>query len=183
MIEWSLRAARVAFGDHVVLVVPPDRLNEGQPLADRVVAGGESRAASVRAGLAAVPADAKVIVVHDGARPFATPDLFTAVVTAVNNGADAAVPAIVVVDTLKRVDGTTVVETLDRSSIVAVQTPQAFRATVLRDAHRLGGSATDDAALVEAIGGTVVWVAGSEENRKLTTPEDLWWFTARAATR
>jgi 2-C-methyl-D-erythritol 4-phosphate cytidylyltransferase len=139
-----------------------------------VVVGGDTRSASVRRGLAAVPAAAEVIVVHDAARPYAEPALFRAVVAAVRAGADGAVPGIPVVDTVKQVapDGT-VLATLDRSRLVTVQTPQAFRADVLRAAHAAGGEATDDAALVEGAGGRVVVVPGSPDNRKITVATDL----------
>jgi len=139
-----------------------------------VVVGGTTRADSVRAGLAAVPADAAVIVVHDAARPLAGPVLFGAVVDAVRGGrADGAVPVVPVTDTLKRVEGGQVVATLDRDGLVTVQTPQAFRAGALRAAHAGAGEATDDAGLLEAAGGTVVTVEGDPRNLKLTRPEDL----------
>ena len=127
----------------------------------------------MRNGLAAVPADAEIVVVHDAARPLATAALFDAVIAAVRAGADAAIPGVPVSDTIKQVDGERVVETLDRSKLVAVQTPQAFRADALRKAHAAGGEATDDAGLVEANGGTVVVVPGEQANIKVTTPDDL----------
>src|SRR2546423_657850 len=112
------------FCEGVVMVVPPDRIDHREPGAHRVVAGGTTRSASVRAGLAAVADDADVIVVHAGARPLAGIDLFKRVLAAVADGANAAVPGIEVADTIRSVDG----GTLDRSKLVAVQTPQAFRA-------------------------------------------------------
>jgi 2-C-methyl-D-erythritol 4-phosphate cytidylyltransferase len=139
------------------------------------VAGGATRSASVRAGLGAVPDGATVICVHDAARPLATVELYAAVIAAVDAGADGAVPGLPVGDTIKRIEGDTVVETLDRSTLVAVQTPQAFRAAALRAAHAAGGEATDDAALVEAAGGRIVVVAGAPANRKITDVEDLAW--------
>ena len=169
LLDWSLDAARAA-ADGVVLVVAADAVDRPEPGADAVVAGGATRSASVRAGLAAVPADADIVVVHDAARPAASVGLFERVIHAVRSGADAAVPGIPVVDTVKRVHGDVVVETLDRASLVAVQTPQAFRAAVLR---RVDGDATDDAALVEAAGGRVVVVPGDPANLKVTAPEDL----------
>jgi 2-C-methyl-D-erythritol 4-phosphate cytidylyltransferase len=99
--------------------------------------------------------------------------LYDRVVQAVANGADGAVPALPVSDTVKRVDGDHVVETVPREGLVGVQTPQAFRADVLRAVHRAGGVDTDDAALVEAGGGTVVIVEGERRNLKLTIAEDL----------
>ena len=172
VLDWALERAR-AVADGVVLVVPPDRAGESEHGVDAVVAGGETRAGSVRAGLAAVPHEAEVVVVHDAARPLASAALFQRVVDAVRNGADAAVPGVALADTVKVVDDGTVVETLDRARLVAVQTPQAFAAPTLRRAHEGGGEGTDDAALVEAIGGRVVVVPGEEANDKITTQHDL----------
>ncbi len=156
----------------VVLVVPGSARAEDHG-ADVVVDGGSTRAASVRAGLDAVPSGAEVVVVHDAARPLAGADLFRMVVKALAPGVDAAVPGLPVAETVKQVADGRVVSTLDRSELVAVQTPQAFRAGGLRSAHRAGGEATDDAALVEAAGGTVVIVPGDPRNIKLTEPSDL----------
>ena len=172
VLDWSLAAAR-SVSDGIVLVVAPDRVDDDEPQADVVVAGGATRSASVRAGLGAVPDDAEVVVVHDAARPLALPALFEAVVAAVGAGAAGAVPGLPVTDTVKRVRSGRVVETLDRSTLVAVQTPQAFAAHALRRAHAAGGEATDDAALVEAAGGVVVVVLGDPLNAKITTPADL----------
>jgi 2-C-methyl-D-erythritol 4-phosphate cytidylyltransferase len=171
VLDWSMEAAR-SVAEGVVLVVPgPARGNDRG--ADVVVAGGSTRAASVRAGLDAVPGDAGVVVVHDAARPLAGAGLFGAVVDALVPGVDAAVPGLAVAETVKQVADGRVVSTLDRSELVAVQTPQAFRAAGLRSAHGGGGEATDDAALVEAAGGTVVVVPGDPRNVKLTEPSDL----------
>ncbi|MGA3217143.1 MAG: 2-C-methyl-D-erythritol 4-phosphate cytidylyltransferase [Acidimicrobiales bacterium] len=174
VIEWSLEASRsVARG--VVAVVPESFV--GSPGvgkgADRVMAGGPTRASSVRRGLAAVPENADVVVVHDAARPLASRELFRAVVEAVAAGADGAIPGIAVADTVKRVRNGRVVETLDRSELVAVQTPQAFRAEALRRAHAASPEATDDAGLLEALGLSVAVVPGEYHNLKLTSPEDL----------
>ncbi|HEY5109881.1 MAG TPA: 2-C-methyl-D-erythritol 4-phosphate cytidylyltransferase [Acidimicrobiales bacterium] len=184
--SWSVRAANTV-ADGVVLVVPaagddatdspppaPGATGEDALGATRVVSGGATRADSVRAGLAAVPADAAVIVVHDAARPMATPGLFASVVDAVRSGdIDGAIPVVPVADTLKRVEGGRVVATVDRDGLVAVQTPQAFAAAALRAAHAGGGEATDDAGLLEAAGLTVAAVEGDPGNLKLTRPEDL----------
>ena len=169
MLEWAVLAAAQA-ADGVVLVAPR---HEGRTAVDKVVAGGERRSDSVRAGLASVPEAADVIVVHDAARPFARTELFEAVIAAVRGGADGAVPAVPIADTVKRVAGSRVVETLDRSALVAVQTPQAFAADALRRAHAGQSDATDDAALVEAAGGKVVVVEGDRGNFKVTTPRDF----------
>lgn len=168
VLDWALDAA-AAHSDGVVLVVPADVADEPEAKADVVVAGGATRSASVRAGLAAVPDEAAVIVVHDAARPVPVPHVWRAVLEAVAAGADAAVPGVPVTDTLRSIHGGVV----DRSSLVAVQTPQAFRAAALRAAHADGGDATDDASLVEARGGNVVHVDGDPRNVKITTPADL----------
>lgn len=171
VIDRAVGAAREVC-DGVVVALPAGA--EWQPAPGVVtVTGGETRSDSVRAALAAVPAGADVIVVHDAARPLATRALFHAVVDAVREGADGAVPVLPVVDTIKRVEGGRVTATVDRDGLVAVQTPQAFRAAVLRAAHATGAQGTDDAALVEAAGGTVVAVAGEARNLKLTVAADL----------
>lgn len=139
----------------------------------KVIPGGVLRSDTVRCALAVIPPDAEVIVVHDAARPLAPPSLFEAVVKAVVDGADAAIPGLPVADTVKRVQGDVVVDTLDRSELVLVQTPQAFRGDVLRAAHVGDPDATDDAALVERAGGKVVVVPGSPAAAKVTTPDDL----------
>ena len=169
VIDRSVAVAREA-SDGVVVVVPPeDAEREG------AIAGGATRSESVRAGLSAVPPDATIICVHDAARPLATVDLYRRAIAAVRNGADAAIPAVAVADTIKIVADGIVVSTPDRASLVAVQTPQAFRAGVLRAAHESGGDATDDAALVEGLGGVVAVVDGEMTNRKITVPDDLVW--------
>jgi 2-C-methyl-D-erythritol 4-phosphate cytidylyltransferase len=193
VVEWSVAAARtVAAG--VVLVVPAgypgasegatagDGLSAGTDVlhgADVVVEGGATRSSSVRRGLEAVPDSTDVVIVHDAARPLASAQLFAAVIEPLlGEGSvhpDGVICAVAVRDTLKRLDhdGVTVACTLDRSELVAVQTPQAFRAKALRRAHALGEDATDDAALVERLGGVVHVVAGEPRNLKLTVPEDL----------
>ena len=168
VIDWSLAATR-AVVDGVVLVVAPVHAGDEEAAADAVVAGADTRSGSVRAGLDAVPPDAEIIVVHDGARPLAGAALFRTVVEAVRAGADAAIPGVPVVDTLRARRGGTV----DRDGLVAVQTPQAFRAGALRAAHAGAAEATDDASLVEAAGGKVVVVNGSPTNLKITRRDDL----------
>lgn len=173
VIDWAIESAR-SVGDGIVLVTAQEPGGDAEAAADVIVGGGATRSDSVRCGLAAVPDDAEIVVVHDAARPLASPALFEAVVAAVRAGADGAVPGVPAVDTIKRVgpDGV-VLETLDRSALVAVQTPQGFRAESLRAAHASGLDATDDAALVEQWGGRVVVVPGEEQNRKITVPSDL----------
>ncbi len=174
VLDWSMSDASIA-SDGVILVVP-----EADAETEEGVAGGPTRSASVRNGLAAVPEDATIICVHDAARPFAGSDLFSAVIAAVANGADCAVPGIEVIDTIKVVDAANVVlSTPDRAALRAVQTPQAFRASVLRAAHNADNNTTDDAALVEAMGAKVVVVDGHADNRKITYPADLEWARAK----
>ena len=173
------RSRRIAaeMCDGVVVVVPAADADR-----ERGVAGGATRSESVRAGLAAVPADADIVCVHDAARPLASPQLYRTVIDAVVAGADGAIPGVAVVDTIKVIDDSgLVVATPPRSSLVAVQTPQAFRADVLRAAHAPGSEGTDDAALVEAAGGRVVVVAGEVTNRKITDPADLDWAREQVA--
>ena len=157
----------------VVVVVPADAVDstpiEAGTRELRVVAGGASRAESVRAGLCVVPADATIVLVHDAARPLASTELFGRVIEAVARGARAVVPAIPVTDTIRHRDGGVV----DRADLLAVQTPQGFDVATLRNAHAHGDDATDDATLVEALGQEVVIVEGEAGNNKLTDPTDL----------
>jgi 2-C-methyl-D-erythritol 4-phosphate cytidylyltransferase len=176
VVDWAIAAAH-AVSDGVVVVVPPGAARQPHD-----VEGGASRSESVRRGLTAVPAAATIVVVHDGARPFASPALFRSVVDAVAAGADGAVPGVPISDTIKQVDADgVVVGTPERSGLVAVQTPQAFAAGVLRAAHASGADATDDATVVERAGGRVVVVTGEVDNRKLTVADDLEWARDRVA--
>ena len=150
-----------------------------------VVPGGETRRDSVWEGLRTMPDDTRIVVIHDGARPFLQRELVGRVISeAVRWGA--ATPAVPVKDTVKRVDaGGFVFKTVPRESLWLTQTPQAFSFPVLREAHRRaraeGLPATDDASLVEALGHRVKVVEGSYLNIKITTPEDL--VLARAIAR
>ena len=176
IVDWAVETARIA-SDGVVVVLPADQAQR-----EGGVAGGATRSASVRCGLAAVPKDATIICVHDAARPFASEYLFDEVIDSVCTGADGAVPGLPVVDTIKFIDAAKVIKsTPDRNQLVAVQTPQAFRANVLRQSHSNNPEGTDDSTLVETQGGKVVVVMGDPLNRKITTPEDLNW--ARAISR
>lgn len=175
IVDWAVEeASKHSVG--VVVVLPP-----GQAHGVGEVEGGTTRSESVRRGLAAVPSDATIICVHDAARPFASPAVFQRVISAVIDGADAAVPGVPVVDTIKQVnESNVVVATPRRETLRAVQTPQAFRADSLRRAHEGGGESTDDAALIEKMNGEVVIVEGEVVNRKITTREDLEWAVAHA---
>ncbi len=168
--------------DDVVVVAPADHLEAMRaavPPPARVVTGGEDRVASVALGLAAVD-DAEVVLVHDAARCLCPGDVVRAVVAAVRAGSPAVIPAIPVADTVRRVDPAgRVVGPVDRTGLLAVQTPQGFAPDLLRRAHAaaVGSSAaaraTDDAGLVEALGGEVVTVSGDPRAFKITTPLDL----------
>lgn len=178
VLDRSVRAAAVHAAGVTVVVPPDDAEREG------AVAGGATRSASVRAGLAQVPDDVDIVCVHDAARPLATPELFRRVIDAVAAGSSAAVPGVPVDDTVKEIDPAgRVVATHDRSRLVAVQTPQAFRREVLVAAHRRGDDATDDAGLVEALGHDVVVVPGEPANRKITVADDLVWAERRLEER
>ncbi len=139
-----------------------------------VVAGGAERTQSGSAGLAALRDDVDIVLVHDAARCLAPPALFDRLVAAVRAGAEAVVPGLPVADTVKQVDTDgVVVATPERSSLRAVQTPQAFRRSVLTRAHASGAEATDDAALVERLGGRVLVIDGDDLAFKVTTAADL----------
>jgi 2-C-methyl-D-erythritol 4-phosphate cytidylyltransferase len=168
--------------DAIVLVAPPGWEEPAILLAEELgcgkvsacVTGGERRSDSVRAGMAEVPADAVVALVHDAARPFLPEEVIERVLAPLSEGWDGAVPGLPVSDTLKRVasDGT-VEETVSRDGLWAVQTPQAFAADVLRRAVASGADATDCAGLVEASGGRVKVVEGDARLLKVTTADDL----------
>jgi 2-C-methyl-D-erythritol 4-phosphate cytidylyltransferase len=141
------------------------------------VTGGASRSESVRLALAEVPEEATVVLVHDAARPLVTDAVIERVVTALSDGWDGAVPVLPISDTIKRVDGEAIAETLDRDGLVVSQTPQAFVAPVLRDAfstlQQTVTKSTDCASLVEAKGGRVRAVEGDARLLKVTTQADL----------
>ncbi|MCW2572713.1 MAG: 2-C-methyl-D-erythritol 4-phosphate cytidylyltransferase [Frankiales bacterium] len=139
-----------------------------------VTDGGEHRQDSVRHGLAALPAAVDLVLVHDAARALTPVSVFEAVIDELRAGAEAVVPVLRIADTVKRVAGDRVVATVDRADLRAVQTPQGFSRELLERAHAQRGSvATDDAALVEQLGRTVVTVPGSEDAFKVTRPFDL----------
>lgn len=167
---------------HVVIALPaehasqpPSWLSEVEGPAITIVAGGVERAESVRLALAALPAGAAIVLVHDAARPFVSEETISAVIAAARESG-AALAAVPLSDTLKEADGAgrTVRRTLPRQALWRAQTPQGFRREVLEAAHAAGASgATDDAMLVEATGGTVRLVSDSSLNFKVTTSEDL----------
>ncbi|WP_238963519.1 2-C-methyl-D-erythritol 4-phosphate cytidylyltransferase [Mycobacterium paraintracellulare] len=166
--------------DHVVVAVPADRIDEAKRvLAGRttVVAGGPDRTRSVDLALAALPVAAAYVLVHDAARALTPPTLITRVVDALRAGHDAVVPALRLHDTIKAVDANGVVlGTPERDGLRAVQTPQGFATDLLQRAYRAGAGAagfTDDASLVEHVGGQVQVVDGDPLAFKITTQLDL----------
>jgi 2-C-methyl-D-erythritol 4-phosphate cytidylyltransferase len=171
LVEWSLDVLE-AVCDRVVLAVP-----EGWDTGDDRVVGGAVRSASVRAALAAAP-EATIAVVHDAARPLITRELAERCIARVREGWAGAIAAAPMTDTVKEADATgRVVRTLDRSVLWRIQTPQVFAADMLRRAldvpDEVLAAATDDASLVEALGGSVCVVEAPLENIKVTTPLDL----------
>jgi 2-C-methyl-D-erythritol 4-phosphate cytidylyltransferase len=171
MLEWSLAALRAAPSiERVVVAVPPGVSYPGG------VPGGKARSQSVRNALAAA-GEAEVVVVHDAARPLVDAELVERCVAALDGGVDAVIAAAPVTDTVKEASDGTVVRTLDRTRLWAVQTPQVFRAEALRAAldqpDEILAAATDDAGLIEARGGVVRVVESSPRNLKVTTPTDL----------
>jgi 2-C-methyl-D-erythritol 4-phosphate cytidylyltransferase len=167
--------------DNVVVVAPPDWEEPAILLAEEIgaskvsacVTGGDTRTQSVRAGVADVPDEAAVILVHDAARPLLPVELVPRLLAKLGEGFDGATPGLPLRDTVKRVDGEVVVETLARDRLVVVQTPQAFVAPVLRSALARGEEGTDCASLVEAAGGRVAVIDGDERLLKVTTRSDL----------
>jgi 2-C-methyl-D-erythritol 4-phosphate cytidylyltransferase len=174
MVEWSVGTLRRVPAVTEIVVALPAGVEA--PDGTIGVPGGSERSHSVRAALAAASSDEDVVVVHDAARPLVTPELVEACLAALGD-ADAAIAAAPVTDTIKECADGRVVRTLDRSRLWAVQTPQVFRRGALQRAldqdHDAIGAATDDAALVEAMGGTVRVVSAPRENLKVTTELDL----------
>jgi 2-C-methyl-D-erythritol 4-phosphate cytidylyltransferase len=155
------------------VVVLPDGVTWDGPPVDAAVSGGATRADSVRAGLAAVPMDAEVIVIHDAAHPLATPTIFQAVIGHVLDGYDGAVPVVPLRETIMRVAADLVIDVVPREGLHAIQMPHAFAATALRGAHESGIEATDDASLLVAAGYRIATVAGDPFNVHVTTPDEL----------
>jgi len=167
--------------DAIVVVAPPDWEEPAILVAEEigadkvraVVTGGTTRADSVRLGVAEVAEDALVVLVHDAARPLVTDEVVERVLEPVAEGWDGIVPGLPLADTVKRVDGESVLETVPRQGLVAVQTPQAFPVETFRAALAEGGDASDCAGLVEARGGRIKVVRGDPRLLKVTDQTDL----------
>lgn len=167
--------------DSIVVAAPPGWEEPTILLAEELgcgkvveaVTGGETRSSSVRAALAQIGEDAAVVLVHDAARPVLPEEVIDRLLTALNEGWDGAVPVLPLPDTVKRLDGDRVIETVDRADLALVQTPQAFVAPALRDALAANGEATDCASHLEARGGRIKAVPGDPRLLKVTEPTDL----------
>lgn len=188
VVAWSVLACDAAGVDTIVVVCHPDRVEEYRRAAVeplelstpvRFASGGPTRQASTWHGLAEVAEDTDIVLIHDGARPLVTADVIRRAIQALveSPGADGVVVGHPSVDTVKVVDGNSIVETPDRERIWTVQTPQVFWAAPLRDAfetaHHSGFTGTDDASLVERNGGTVLVTQGPRDNIKVTLPPDI----------
>jgi 2-C-methyl-D-erythritol 4-phosphate cytidylyltransferase len=171
MVDRAVAAARRVC-DGVVLVLPPGRTWTGEPV-DAVTEGGDHQSESLRRGLAALPADTAIVVVADPAHPLATDTLFEAVIEAVRGGADGAVPVIPILEVVQRVRHGQVVETLPKDDLVLTQTPQAFRADVLRAVHADHPRPVENSGLLVERGHRVVTVSGDVGNVHVTTPREL----------
>ncbi len=168
---------------HVVIAAPSTHLAEATEIANAVlttdatldvVVGGETRQQSIANALAVVGDDVEIVLVHDAARAFASSALFERVADAVRSTSASVIPALEIADTIKRVSGDQVQETVDRSSLRSAQTPQGFMAADLKRAYaNASDDFTDDAALMQSQGKKVSFVAGEVEAAKITTPEDL----------
>lgn len=189
VIVWTARRFRRTPGlARLIVVAPPEEFARCKTLLDplglplRFAAAGRERQQSVAAGIAALDADCAIAVVHDAVRPLVSEDAIAACIAAAGE-TGAAILATPVADTVKRCSGDRVVQTVPRAELWLAQTPQAFRAEVLRRAHEAAArdqlaAATDDAALVERLGLPVAVVAGDPSNRKITTADDLTWAEA-----
>jgi len=180
--------SRVARVKGLVFVFPPEDApamekklrqyfkSEDLGLKWKVIAGGERRQDSVRNGLTGLPKECDGILVHDSARPFVSPRIITDLIDSLDNGARGVIPATQMTDTVKRVANETVVETLNRAELAAVQTPQGFETSLLKEAHDRadaeGWEVTDDASMVEKLAEVAV-IPGETGNIKITVPEDL----------
>jgi 2-C-methyl-D-erythritol 4-phosphate cytidylyltransferase len=164
LFQWSVDALASAC-DRLIVAAPPSHLRPGW------VEGGPSRSASVRNALDAAP-EASVVVIHDAARPLITPDLVARCLDALD-GVEGVVAATPMADTVHVASDHVIRDTPDRSTLWAAQTPQVFRADVLRRAYDSGREGTDEASLVAAVGGTVRLIEGPSDNFKVTTPTDL----------
>lgn len=172
LVDWSVLALQPMCAGLVLVLSQGDEWDD--PRVDVVVAGGETRIESARRGLEAIPASAEYVLVHDAAHPLADQKLLESLISAVQEeGIDAALPVLPTRETVMRVGGDRVIETIPRDGLVVVQTPQAFRASVLRAAHEIGGQVSDDSVLVQRMGAAITLVTGDPRNIHITTTDEL----------
>lgn len=171
LVDHTVGAARRTC-DRVALVLPDGLAWDGEPV-DRLAVGGDHQSSSLRAALAAVPDTAGILVLADPAHPLAADRIFTDVVAAVRGGADGAVPVVPMLEVVQRVVDGAVVETLPKPDTVLAQSPQAFRADVLRAAHAGAPRPVENSGMLAALGHRVVTVAGDPANLHVATAEDL----------
>jgi 2-C-methyl-D-erythritol 4-phosphate cytidylyltransferase / 2-C-methyl-D-erythritol 2,4-cyclodiphosphate synthase len=176
---WCLDRLREVGCDPIVLVVPGDRIDKARSLLTAeagitVTQGGDTRQASVAAGLECV--ETEIVLVHDAVRPFVDKQVVSQLFDALQ-GVDGAIPVLPIGETIKEVGGASVVRTVDRAGLATAQTPQAFFTQRLKEAHRRAREESfvgiDDAELIERYGGTVRTIRGTRANLKLTWPEDF----------
>ncbi len=171
LVDHTVAAARRTC-DRVALVLPSGVDWDGEPV-DALAVGGDHQSESLRAGLAVVPAEAGVLVLADPAHPLAADRIFTEVVEAVRAGADGAVPVVPLLEVVQRVRDGVVVDTLPKQDAVVTQSPQAFRADVLRAAHADAPRPVENSGMLAALGHRVVTVPGDPANLHVASPEDL----------
>ncbi|MEJ8281769.1 IspD/TarI family cytidylyltransferase [Pseudonocardia spirodelae] len=171
LVDHTVAAARRTC-DRVALVLPSGVDWDGEPV-DALAVGGDHQSESLRAGLAVVPADAGILVLADPAHPLAADRIFTDAVAAVRAGADGAVPVVPLLEVVQRVRDGVVVETLPKQDTVIAQSPQAFRAGVLRAAHADAPRPVENSGMLAALGYRVVTVPGDPANLHVATAEDL----------
>jgi 2-C-methyl-D-erythritol 4-phosphate cytidylyltransferase len=172
LVDLSLQATS-SVCEGVVLVLPQGCPWDGEPVS-AVTGGGETRIESARRGLEKIPFHARIILIHDAAHPLASPALFQALLEALRDeSVDAAFPVLPTVDTVVRLRDGDVVETIPRYGLVTVQTPQGFKADVLRAIHRHGGDAADESVLAQRVGAKIRTVPGEIGNIHVTSEEDL----------
>lgn len=181
VVDWAIEAlATHPQIDELIIVLPDesraDEIKAQWPKVKAVVKGGKQRQDSVSRGLEAISPEMEIVLVHDGVRPLVSAELITRIIEATQKEG-AAVPAVPIEDTVKMIDGEFIVRTVNREQLVRVQTPQGFKKNLLQrafcQAQEDGYYASDEASLIERIGGRVKIIPGERKNIKITTPEDL----------
>lgn len=181
VVDWAIETlARHSQINELIIVLPDEsraaEIKSRWPKVKAIVKGGEQRQDSVSRGLEAVSPEMEIVLVHDGVRPLVTAELISRIIEAAGKEG-AAVPAVPIEDTVKMIDGEFIAGTINREQLVRVQTPQGFRKNLLQraicQAKKEGYYASDEASLIERMGGRVKIVPGDTKNIKITTPQDL----------